>query len=182
MKVNIGSKLCLYPSLIGVVVSKIDDKNNFVLVAHFGIISHSNILVSLSKSHYSNIGIKENKSLSINLVDEKMLPKADYVGSLSGLKIDKSNVFACFESENKVPIIEESPLSIECEVIDNYEINGFNNFICNIKNVYVKEEYLIDGKTIDYEKLKPILFEFPTYQYLSTGRIIGKCLTFKKKE
>ena len=33
---------------------------------------------------------------------------------------------------------------------------------------------------VDYETLKPVLFEFPTYQYLKTGEVIGKCLSFKK--
>ena len=27
---------------------------------------------------------------------------------------------------------------------------------------------------------KPVLFEFPTYRYLRTGDVIGKCLSFKK--
>ena len=32
-----------------------------------------------------------------------------------------------------------------------------------------------DGKP-DYTRLKPVLFEFPTYSYLATGEVIGKCL------
>ena len=36
-----------------------------------------------------------------------------------------------------------------------------------------------EGK-VDYDALKPVLFEFPTYQYLRTGEVIGKCLSFKK--
>ena len=41
---------------------------------------HDRILVSMSKSHYTNQGIRKSKKLSINLVSRKMLPKADYVG------------------------------------------------------------------------------------------------------
>ena len=37
-----------------------------------------------------------------------------------------------------------------------------------------------DGK-LDYTKLKPVLFEFPTYSYLATGEIIGKCLNLDKQ-
>ncbi len=33
---------------------------------------------------------------------------------------------------------------------------------------------------IDYRSLKPVLFEFPTYQYLRTGEVIGKCLSFNQ--
>ncbi len=36
-----------------------------------------------------------------------------------------------------------------------------------------------EGK-IDYQSLKPVLFEFPTYQYLRTGEVIGKCLSFNQ--
>ena len=181
MKQNIGTKLALYPSLLGVVGSKVDGKINYVLVGHFGIVSHQHILVSLSKSHYTNKGVIQNKALTINLVDEDMLLKADYVGSISGVKVDKSNVFTSYEGETGMPIVEESQLTIECEVVDNYEIAGFDNFICTIKAVHVKSEYLIGGEIINYEKLKPVLFEFPTYQYLLTGKLLGKCLSFKTK-
>ena len=182
MKKSIGSKLVLYPMPLGVVGSKVDNKNTFTLVAHFGIVSRSNILVSLASNHYINKGINETKALTINLVDKDMLPKADYVGSVSGNKVDKSEVFEASESENHMPLINESPLSIECEVIDVYKINGFDNFICNIKNVYVKEEYLNENGSINYNKLKPVLFEFPTYEYLLTGDVLGKCLSFKKEK
>lgn len=181
MKQNIGTKLALYPSLLGVVGSKVDGKINYVLVGHFGIVSHQHILVSLSKSHYTNKGVIQNKALTINLVDEDMLLKADYVGSISGVKVDKSNVFTSYEGETGMPIVEESPLTIECEVVDNYEIAGFDNFICTIKAVHVKSEYLIGGEIINYEKLKPVLFEFSTHQYLLTGKLLGKCLSFKTK-
>lgn len=179
MKKNIGSQLTLYPMPVGVVSTLVDGKKNFVLAAHFGIVSHHHILVSLSKSHYTNQGILENKAFVINLVDEKMLPKADYVGSVSGKTTDKSAVFPTYPGETGMPILEESPLSIECEVIDDYSIDGFDNFIATIKAVHVKEEYLTDGK-IDYDKLKPVLFEFPSYSYLLTGKVLGKCLSFKE--
>lgn len=32
----------------------------------------------------------------------------------------------------------------------------------------------------DYNTLKPVLFQFPTYKYLKTGDVLGKCLSFKK--
>ena len=37
-----------------------------------------------------------------------------------------------------------------------------------------------NGK-LDYTKLKPVLFEFPTYSYLAPGEIIGKCLNLDKR-
>ncbi|RHO23085.1 hypothetical protein DW220_03655 [Eubacterium sp. AM18-26] len=49
-----------------------------------------------------------------------------------------------------------------------------------IKNTFVKEECLDEQGKINYDKLKPVLFEMPTYQYLSTGEVLGKCLKLEK--
>lgn len=58
---------------------------------------------------------------------------------------------------------------------------NFESFICTIDNTYVEEEHLnADGK-INYNTLKPVLFDFPNYEYLKTGEVIGKCLSFKTK-
>ena len=38
-----------------------------------------------------------------------------------------------------------------------------------------------DGK-LNYRTLKPVLFEMPTYEYLKTGDVIGKCMSFGKEK
>ena len=35
---------------------------------------------------------------------------------------------------------------------------------------------------IDYRVLKPVLFEMPTYEYLRTGEVLGKCMSLNKGE
>ena len=32
----------------------------------------------------------------------------------------------------------------------------------------------------DYRSLKPVLFEMPTYEYLRTGDVIGKCMSYAR--
>ena len=180
-KQNIGSVLALYPKPMTVIGTEVDGKVNWLVVSHTGIIGHDRILVSMSKSHYTNQGIKESKKLSVNLVSRVMLPKADYVGSVSGASMDKSKVFEYHWGENGTPVIDASPLAMECDVVDIYETEGFDNFICSIANTYAAPEVLdADGK-LDYARLKPVLFEFPTYSYLATGEIIGKCLNLDKQ-
>ncbi len=180
MKKNIGSKLALYPMPITVIGAMNGDKPTWTLVGHLGIIGHDRVMVSLAAPHFINGCIKTAKKLSINLVDEAMLPKADYIGSVSGNKTDKSGVFEFVLGDSGTPIVTASPLTIECSVVDIYETPNFESFICTIDNTYVDEKHLdTDGK-INYNTLRPVLFEFPTYQYLKTGDVIGKCLTFKK--
>jgi len=49
-------------------------------------------------------------------------------GTVSGAKTDKSAIFPYHLGEAGMPVIEQSPLVMECEVIDTYEIDGFKNY------------------------------------------------------
>ena len=175
-KKNLGNLLALYPKPMTVVGAEVEGKVNWLVVGHTGVIGHDRILVSMSKSHHTNQGIKQSKRLSVNLVNREILPKADYVGSVSGATVDKSEVFAYHIGEYGTPVIDASPLTMECGVVDIYETDGFDNFICAIVNTYATSDVLDSDGKLDYTKLKPVLFEFPTYSYLATGEIIGKCL------
>ena len=117
---------------------------------------------------------------SNTLVNEEMLKKADYVGSVSGSKIDKSDVFEYHIGDSGAPIINNAPVVMECRVEDNYETDTFDNFIMTIDNTYVQEENLDEQGKIDYTKFSPVLFEFPKYTYLRTGDTIGNCLRMDK--
>ncbi len=70
---------------------------------------------------------------------------------------------------------------MECEVVDNYETETFDNFICKITATYADENILNSKGKPDYNKLKPVLFEMPNYTYLRTGEEIAKCTTLGKE-
>ncbi|WP_165076644.1 MULTISPECIES: flavin reductase [unclassified Desulfovibrio] len=180
-KINIGKKLALYPSVVTVVGAEVKGKVNWLTVAHTGTIGHNMILVSMSQSHYTNQGIIESGKLSLNLVERHMLPQVDYVGTVSGANADKSGVFAWHRGENGSPLIAASPVSIELNVVDNYKAGGFDNFICTIANTYARKDVLDATGKLDYHVLKPVLFEFPTYSYLATGEMLGKCRQYAQK-
>lgn len=149
-------------------------------MAHIGIVSHSKLLLSVHSSHHSVKAIDEQDKLSVNIIDEAFLVAADYTGTVSGAKTDKSAIFPYHLGEAGMPIIEQSPLVMECEVIDTYEIDGFKNYICTILNTYIEEDMLDEKDKPDYAKLKPVLFEMPTYKYLRTGDVIGDCVKMGK--
>ena len=180
MKKNIGNTLALYPTPLVVVGAMVNGKPNWLLVGHLGIMGHDHVMISLAKAHYTNQGIIANRKLSINIVDEALLARADRSGCVSGSKEDKSELFAFSISEAGVPMITDAPVVMECSVEDIYETKGFDNFICTIDNTYAEEKVLnVEGK-LDYHVLKPVLFEMPTYEYLKTGDVIGKCMSFGK--
>lgn len=180
MKKNIRSQLALYPTPVTIIGAMNGDKPTWTLVAHVGIIGHDCVLVSLAVPHFINHCINETQKLSINIVNEEFLPEADYSGAVSGAKEDKSKLFKYALGASGTPMIEKSPLTMECSVVDVYNTPNFESFICKIDNTYVEETHLNEAGKINYKTLKPVLFEFPTYSYLKTGDVIAQCLSLSK--
>lgn len=180
MKKNIGFVLALYPTPVVVAGAMNGENPTWTLAAHVGIIGHDRILISLASAHYINQFIKKNRKVSLNIVDEAILSKADFTGSHSGSTMDKSKVFEYELGESGTPIIRKGAVTMECSVADTYITPGFESFICSVDNTYVEENYLNETGKINYHAFKPVLFEFPTYEYLKTGDVIGKCLSFQK--
>lgn len=182
MQKDIGSVMGLYPTPVTVVGTVVDGQVNFLTIAHVGIVDHGTFLISIDKAHdFSDRGIRENKTVSVSLVNQPMIAAADYCGIAKGAKTDKSKVFKHHFGElNTAPIIDEAPISMECHVIDFFEVGNFTNYILKPLHTYVQEEYLDEKGKIDYQKASPVLFEFQKAQYLSTGTVIGKCWNIGK--
>lgn len=179
-KKNIGATLALYPSPVIVVGAMVNDKPTWTLAAHAGTVAHSHLMISLVQAHYINQGIRDTKKVSVNVVDESWLAKADKMGTTSGNKVDKSEAFAWTMGENGAPLIDDAKVSIECEMDGNYELENFDNFICKILATYADETVLNDKDKINYHVFKPVLFEFPTYEYFVTGDKVGDCAKMNK--
>ena len=180
MKKSIGPKLALYPMPVVVVGAMNGDEPTWTLVAHTGIPSHSKIMVSLAGAHFINSCIEKTGVLSVNVVDESWLDRADFCGSVSGARQSKADVFAWTAGEAGAPLIDDAKLSMECRVEDVYEIDYFENFICSIAGTYADDAIVADDGKVDIAALSPVLFEMPTYTYLACGEKIAECLSFAK--
>ena len=113
MKKDLGSTLELYPTPVVVVGAMVNGKPTWTLVAHTGIVSHNSFLVSLAKPHFINQGVKESKVISVNVIDEPLLQKADYCGCNSGSKVDKSELFEYEVGETGAPMIKDAKVVME---------------------------------------------------------------------
>ena len=63
-------------------------------MGHLGILGHDHVMVSMVAATTPTGACRETKALSINIVDEALLPRADRSGCVSGNKEDKSELFA----------------------------------------------------------------------------------------
>lgn len=179
MKTDIGKGITLYPTPIVVLGSMVDGKPSWMQAAHVGIVATSRLLVSCAKAHYTARGTQKGAAVSVSMVDRASLPKADYVGTVSGNDTDKSAVYQWTVASNGAPVPEEAPLTMACTVDDIYETEGFDNLILRIDSTLADDSILTDGR-IDYAKFKPILFEGPDYSYMEAGEVIGRGGSFRE--
>jgi len=167
-------------SLVGACV---DGKPNFMTVAWFTMASYKppRIAITLGKGHFTNPGIKENKTFSVSLPSEDMVEITDYCGIVSGKKTDKSEIFDLFYGELKTaPLIKNCPLSMECKLVEIVE-SGLNEiFIGEIMGTYTEERFLTEGK-LDFRKMKPLILSQPDTAYWRLGEPVAKAWNIGKK-
>jgi flavin reductase (DIM6/NTAB) family NADH-FMN oxidoreductase RutF len=189
MKKKIGNQNMLYPTPVTIVGALVNGKVNFLNVAHVGILNAAAphlISLGMGKVHYTNSGIRQNKTFSVNILSQDKMVEMDYVGLVSGSKTDKSDVFETFFGELKTaPLIQDCPLSMECRLHDTYETKTHDVFIGEIVATYADDAVLTDGK-VDLAKVKPLLFDRSSMMYWSLGQAVGKCWSegkqYKKSE
>jgi flavin reductase (DIM6/NTAB) family NADH-FMN oxidoreductase RutF len=175
MKKNLGAVNALYPTPVVIVGTEVNGKTNYINIAHVGIIDMKTLSLSMGKTHYSNKGIKENMTLSINIPSEDMVVKADYVGIVSGANQDKSNVFESFSGELKgAPMIKDSPICMECKVINIVDMPNHDVLFVVPVNTYCNEDILTNDR-IDFSKVKPLLFDMPQRKYWRLGKAFADC-------
>lgn len=174
----------LYPTPTTIVGAIVEGKVNFITIAHIGIVNHARpylISLSLAKAHYTNAGIRENKTFSVNIPNENLVVETDYVGIVSGKKTDKSSVFEVFYGDlENAPMITECPINMECKLYDVYDTPTHDLFIGEIVETYADESVLKNGK-VDLARVKPLLFDMSSIKYWSIGKAVADCWNIGKQ-
>jgi flavin reductase (DIM6/NTAB) family NADH-FMN oxidoreductase RutF len=174
MKMKLGVKNCLYPMPATIVGALVNSKPNYATIAHVGIMELTTISLGMNKSHYTNQGIKENKTFSVNIPSEEMVKKTDYCGLVSGKNQDKANLFKTFYGPLKTaPLIEECYLNMECQLVKTVDFPTHDVFVGKIAETYCDEKVLTDG-IVDLSKLRPLLFSMNDRSYWRIGNKIAK--------
>jgi flavin reductase (DIM6/NTAB) family NADH-FMN oxidoreductase RutF len=142
----------------------VNGKPNYATIGAYGVVCQKPILyISLKNSHYTTKGVLENGFFSVNIPSSESIEKTDYCGSVSGNKIDKSNVFeSFFDDAGNAPMIRECPMNYLCKVIQTIPISDFTMFIGEIVATYANEECLENGKP-DALKVKPTILMHTGY-------------------
>ena len=141
---------------------------NIVTVAWTGTICTDPAMtyISLRKTRYSHTLISEQRQFVINLTTRSLAHATDFCGIKSGRDLDKfseMNLKAIPGPLTGVPMIEASPLSIECEVTQIMPLGSHDMFLAKVLGTVIDDQYMEDSGKFRLDLADPICYSHGTY-------------------
>lgn len=177
-KVSFKPGTMIYP-LPAVMVScgETPEEYNIITIGWVGTICSEPPMcyISIRKSRLSHEIISKTKSFVINLTTKELAKATDWCGVKSGRDFDKFKEMKLTPIKASVvnaPIIIESPLNIECEVVEIKELGSHDMFIAKVVNINADDK-LINPKTNSFELEKANLLAYSHGKYYTIGEKLG---------
>ena len=166
-----------YPIPAAMVSCGTMEKSNIITVAWTGVINTNPAMVYISvrPERYSYEIIKKSKEFVINLTNEQLAYATDWCGVKSGKNVDKfKEMHLTKQKANFVncPMIEESPVSIECKVKEIKKLGSHDMFIAEILSIDAEEIYIDKKGAFDITKCN--LITYANGKYFTLGKQVGK--------
>ena len=183
MRKDFGKKSWLYPMPV-LIVAAYDDTGvpNVMNAAWGGIFTDETIGICLSEGHKTTKNIRATGAFTVSMATVDTVTACDYVGLVSGNKEPDKFAKAGFSAVKSqfvnAPIINELPMTLECELLSYDEES--NHLVGRIVNISAEESILTDGK-IDIAKLRPITYDPIGHNYFELGAKVGNAFSNGKK-
>ena len=134
------------------------------------------VSISVRTERYSYDIIKETGEFVINLTTEKLTYATDFCGVRSGRDVDKFKAAASDPAFRVVhvsaPLIEESPVNIECRVKDVIELGSHHDmFLADVLGVSVDEAYMDEKGKFDMNRAGMMVYSHG--EYFGLGKQLG---------
>ncbi len=132
--------------------------------------------ISVRPSRHSHEIIKRTGNYVINLTTEALARATDWCGVRSGRdynKFDEMKLTAGKATLVEAPLIEESPVCIECRVKEIISLGSHDMFISEVVNVKADDQY-IDPVTGRFDMQNAGLLAYSHGHYYGLGKRIGK--------
>jgi len=168
----------VYP--VPVVMVTVADKKgntNIITVAWTGTVCTNPPMayISVRPERYSYHMLEETKEFVINLTTKELVYATDYCGVKSGRETDKfERLHLTKEKASKVgvPVIKESPVNIECKVVEKKELGSHTMFLAEVVAIQADEKYLDKNGKFDLSLAEPIVYSHG--EYYSLNQKLGK--------
>lgn len=176
-KVQWKSGTFIYPIPAVMVSCGTMEESNIITVAWTGILNTNPAMcyISVRPERYSHNIIKENGEFAINLTTRQLAYATDWCGVKSGRDVDKFKEMKLTKEKANfisVPLIKESPVSVECKVKEIVPLGSHDMFVAEIVAIDADEKYIDEKGAFDISKCDLIAYANGGYYPLESK--IGK--------
>lgn len=152
------------------------EKANALTIAWTGIINTIPPMtyISVRPERHSYPIIKETGEFVINLTTSAMAKETDFCGVRSGRDMNKLKKCKLTLTEGKTvsaPVIEQSPLSLECKVREIKELGSHHMFIAEITGIQAEERFMDSKGKLNLQQAG--LMAYSHGEYFALGRKLG---------
>ncbi len=147
-------------------------KPNIITVSWTGIVCSQPPMLSISirENRYSFDLIRKSGEFVANMTGAGMVNAVDFCGNHSGREYDKfkeTGLTPIKAEKVGPPLIEESPINLECQVRRTLELGSHHIFIAEIVATHVDESVLDSDGNLAVKKINPLIYATGSRQYWS---------------
>ena len=183
MRKNFGAKPLSYPQPVFILATYNEDGTPNAMNAAWGGISASKALtMCIDARHKTTENILARKAFTVSMGEAKYMTECDYVGIVSANdepdKLKKSGFHTVKSEFVNAPVINELPITLECELL---KIVDGGMYIGKIVNVSADEKVLGADGLPDLSKFTPITFDPVHHTYIALGETVGNAFSDGKQ-
>ena len=170
-----GTMIYPLPAVL-VSVGATEDEYNLFTVAWAGTVCTNPPMcyISVRPERHSYDIIKRTGEFVINLTTARLARATDWCGVRSGRDYDKfkeMGLTPVAAAMVNAPVVEESPVAIECKVRQVIPLGSHDMFLADVVNVLVDEEY-IDPESGKLDLQRAELITYSHGEYFRLGEVI----------
>jgi len=162
------------------------EKPNVATVAWTGIVNSEPPMtyISLRPSRHSHKIISESGEFAIHLTTASLAKATDACGIYTGAKMNKIKAYSLSAKPGQkiaCPILDQSPLALECKVTEIKHLGTHDMFLAQIVAVDVEEDLIDENGKLDLRRVN--LMAYAHGDYIQLGKKVGSFgYSVKKKK
>ena len=179
MKKDLGIQQAVFPMPVLMIATYGEDGRVDVMNAAWGnICDPDKIALFLDADHKTVKNMNSTRAFTVSLGSVSTMKQADYFGIVSGNdtpdKFEKSGFTARRSDRVNAPVIEEFPVVMECELLEEVRTDNLHCYVGKIVNVAAEEAYLDANGKLDIGKCGIIAFDNFKNGYYAVGEKVGE--------
>ncbi len=155
-----------------------DDSVDVMMMAWGGICAMDMVALNLESEHKTCANLRARKAFTLAIPGTDALEQSDYLGIASGNKVPdkfaRTGLHAHKSERVDAPIVDEYPVTLECELIEEQDQPYGPRFLGKIVNVIADERVLDEDGKIDVAKIGAFAFDQMRNDYYAMGEKAGE--------